>query len=118
MKKLMLGAAVLVSATAAWASDPMAARFGNTVTITDSKGAVMKLMYKQGGAMDVKLPDGTAGTGTWVVKDGKLCVTSNVGPTANKEQCNALTEHKVGDTWDVTLADGSKAKAALVAGTN
>ena len=50
------------------------------------------------------------------VKDGKLCVTLDAGPTAGKEGCNPFADHKVGDTRDVTLADGTKSKAALVAG--
>ena len=117
MKRFVFGlVAAAALSTAAFASDPMANRYGNTVVITDAKGGVLKLMYDQGGAMSVVLPDGTKGTGKWAVKDGKLCVTADSGPTAGKEQCNPLTDHKVGDEWEVPMADGTKAKAKLVAG--
>jgi hypothetical protein len=116
MKKIALGLAVAAMlSTAALASDPMATRYENTVTITDANGTT-KIYYNKDGTMTTVLPDGTKGTGKWTAKDGKVCVTLDSGPNAGKEGCNPLTERKVGDTWDVTLADGTKAKATLVAG--
>lgn len=116
MKKLALGLlAAAALATAAIASDPMASRYENTVTITDANGTT-KIHYNKDGTLTTIAPDGTKGTGKWAVKDGKLCVTLDSGPNAGREGCNPMTERKVGDTWDVTLADGTKAKAALVAG--
>lgn len=116
MKRFVLGLAAAVALSATAYADVMASRYGNTVTITDAKGGVMKLMYDQDGKMSVVLPDGTKSTGKWALKDGKLCITADAGPTAGKEQCNAVAEHKVGDEWDVPMADGTKAKAKLVAG--
>jgi hypothetical protein len=116
MKRLILGLAAAAALSTAAFADAMANRFGNTVTITDAKGAVMKLMYNQDGTLDVVMPDGTKAKAKWVVKDGKLCVTAEAGPTAGKEQCNPLTDHKVGDEWEVPMADGTKGKAKLVAG--
>lgn len=116
MKRFVLGLAAAAALSSAAFADPMANRYGNTVVITDAKGGVLKLMYDQGGAMSVVLPDGTKSTGKWAVKDGKLCVTADAGPTAGKEQCNPLADHKVGDTWEVPMADGTKATAKLVAG--
>jgi hypothetical protein len=120
MKKLALGLVAAVALTgaalAAAPADPMASRYENTVTLTDAKGAVTKVHYNKDGTMTVTQPDGAKVTGKWTLKDGKLCVTLDAGPTAGKEGCNPFADHKVGDTWDVTLADGTKSKAALVAG--
>jgi YD repeat-containing protein len=116
MKRFVLGFAAAVALSSAAFADVMANRYGNTVVITDSKGAVTKLMYDQDGKMSIAMPDGTKGTGKWALKDGKLCITADAGPTAGKEQCNAVVDHKVGDEWDVPLADGTKGKAKLVAG--
>lgn len=117
MKRFVFGlAAAAIMSAAAFASDVMANRYGNTVVITDAKGGVMKLMYDQDGKLTVVLPDGTKSTGKWALKDGKLCVTADAGPTAGKEQCNPVADHKVGDEWEVPMADGTKAKAKLVAG--
>lgn len=121
MKKLALGLFAAVALTGAAladapAADPMASRYENTVTLTDAKGAVTKVHYNKDGTLTVIQPDGAKVTGKWALKDSKLCVTLDAGPAAGKEGCNPFAEHKVGDTWDVTLADGTKSKAALVAG--
>jgi hypothetical protein len=115
MKRFVIAFAAAALSSAAFA-DVMASRYGNTVTVTDSKGGVMKLMYDNDGKMSVVMPDGTKGTGKWALKDGKLCITPDQGPTAGKEACNPTAEHKVGDEWEVPLPDGTKGKAKLVAG--
>lgn len=117
MKKLALGlVAAAMLAGAAIAADPMESRYDNTVTLTMADGATTKIHYNKDGTMATVQPDGSKGTGKWAMKDGKLCVTLDQGPTAGKESCNPFVERKVGDSWEVTLGDGSKAKAALVAG--
>lgn len=117
MRKLALGLVASVFAFgAAHAGDLMASRYENTVTITDAAGAVTKIYYNKDGTMKTVLPDGSVGTGKWAVKDGKLCVTLNEGPNAGMENCNPLVDRKVGEEWEVPLADGSKLKVKLVAG--
>ena len=119
MKRMLMGVAALaLGTTLAFASaDPMAGRYGNTTTVTNAKGEVTKLHYNQDGTMAVILPDGTKTTGKWAMKDGKLCVTADAGPQKGQEQCSQFAgEKKVGDTWEITLGDGTKAKVALVAG--
>lgn len=108
-------AAVMFAGAAIAAADPMASRYENTVTLTDANG-VTKIYYNKDGTLATSLPNGTKGTGKWSLKDGKLCVTLDQGPNAGNENCSPFVERKVGDTWDVTLGDGTKAKAALVAG--
>ena len=116
MKKIVLGlAAAIMLAGTALAADLMASRYDNTTTITDANGTT-KIHYNKDGTLVTVLPNGTKGTGKWVVKGDKLCVTADSGPSANQENCSPLVERKVGDTWDVTLADGTKVKVALVAG--
>ena len=116
MKKIILGlATAIVFAGAALAADLMASRYDNTTTITDANGTT-KILYNKDGTLTTILPTGAKGTGKWVVKGDKLCVTADSGPSANMENCSPLVERKVGDTWDVTLADGTKVKVALVAG--
>jgi hypothetical protein len=118
MKKIVLGlVAALVFVGAAIAADLMASRYENTVTLTDATG-VTKIYYNKDGTLTTILPNGTKGTGKWVVKGDKLCVTLDAGPSAGQETSTPLVERKVGDTWDVTLADGTKVKVALVAGRN
>jgi opacity protein-like surface antigen len=120
MKRILAGIAVAVFSTSlafAAAEDPMASRYDNTVTITNAKNEVTKLHYNKDGTVAVTNPDGTKGTGKWAMKADKLCVTPDAGPMAGKEQCSAFTAgKKVGDSWDQTLADGSKVKVAIVAG--
>jgi hypothetical protein len=119
MKRIMLGVAALALSTslAIAADDPLANRYGNTTVVTNAKGEVTKLTYKKDGTMGVVLPDGTKGTGKWKHADGKLCITPDAGPMAGKEQCNPFDpSKKAGDSWEITTADGSKVKVAIVAG--
>lgn len=120
MKRILAGVAIAVFSTSlafAAAEDPMQSRYDNTVTITNAKGEVTKLHYNKDGTLAVTQADGTKGTGKWKLSGDKLCVTPDAGPTAGKEQCSPFTAgKKVGDSWDQTLADGSKVKVAIVAG--
>lgn len=119
MKRILAGVAVaLLSSSLAFAADdPMQSRYDNTVTVTNTKNEVTKLHYNKDGTLNVTLPDGTKTTGKWALKDGKLCVTADAGPTKGQEQCNAFdATKKVGDSWEITGADGSKSKVAIVAG--
>ena len=120
MKRILAGVAIAVFSTSlafAAAEDPMAVRYENTVTVTNAKGEVTKLHYNKDGTVNVVLPDGTKATGKWALKDGKLCVTPDAGPTKGQEQCNAFDgTKKPGDSWELTAADGSKSKVAIVAG--
>jgi opacity protein-like surface antigen len=119
MKRILAGVAVAVfsASLAIAADDPMQSRYDNTVTITNAKGEVTKLHYNKDGTVNVVLPDGSKASGKWALKDGKLCVTADAGPTKGKEQCNAFDgTKKVGDTWELAAPDGTKSKVAIVAG--
>src|SRR5262245_31483048 len=117
MKRILTAVAVAaLSASLAMASDdPMANRYGNTVTATNAKGEVTKLMYAKGGGLTIVLPDGTKITGKWAIKDSKLCITADAGPMKGQEQCNPFDpSKKVGDSWEIPAADGTKTKVAIV----
>lgn len=95
----------------------MASRYGNTVAITNAKGEATKILYNEDGTLTVVQPDGTKATGKWKLKGDTLCVTPDAGPMAGKEQCSPFVAgQKAGDSWDQTLADGSKVKVAITAG--
>jgi len=119
MKRILAGVAVAMLSTslAFAADDPMAGRYGNTVVVKYANGSEVKLHYNQDGTLEVINPDGSKGTGKWAMKDGKLCVTADAGPNAGKEQCSAFTAgKKAGDSWDQSLADGTKVQVSIVAG--
>jgi hypothetical protein len=119
MKRILAGIALATfSASLAFAADdPMASRYDNTVVLKMADGKETKLHYNKDGTLGVTQPDGTKGTGKWKLNGDKLCVTPDAGPTAGKEQCSAFTAgKKVGDSWEQTLADGSKAQVSIVAG--
>ena len=67
MRTLLLAAAFAVcSASLAHAADIMAARYGNTTLVTDSKGVETKIYYKADGTLTGKQADLNF-TGTWKV---------------------------------------------------
>ena len=119
MKRILASVAfaVLSTSLAFAAADPMEGRYGNTVVVTYADGSQIKLHYNKDGTLGVVNPDGSKGTGKWVLKDGKLCVTADAGPNAGKEQCSPFTGgKKAGDSWEQAMADGSKIKVEIVAG--
>lgn len=95
--------------------DSFASYYGNTVTVTNAKGARTVLIDKDG-TYTQKLADGTVATGKWKVDGGSGCfVGDNAAPDA-KPYCVPATAHAVGDTWDLTAPDGTAEKATLTAG--
>ena len=122
MKRILAAAALLAfSATFAIAAaeDPMASRYGNTVVTTTADGKPAgNAYYDADGKVSRKTPDGKEVKGTWKLEGDKLCVTqTDPAPAADaKPTCLPFAAHKDGDTWDVTLPDGTKLKATLKAG--
>jgi hypothetical protein len=123
MKRIMTGIAVaLMSLSFAHAADdPMASRYGNTLVIKGPDGKeVIRLYYDQGGGFSAKAADGKTAKGTWKMDGDKICVTqTEPAPDASmpNPSCQPFTgAHKVGDTWEVTRADGTKLTATLQQG--
>lgn len=113
---LALAGAFLFAATAAYADDPMANTYGNTVTTKSAKtGAVGTLLFNADGTYTATGtgPDGKAITypGKWVTKDSgaTLCLTPQLPagtPNAPGESCSPLAAHPIGEHWTVTNSAG------------
>jgi hypothetical protein len=131
---MRFGAAALVAAFictsgAAWAADPMATTYGNTVTSKNLKtGASAALLFNGDGTYTTKVatPDGKSIEipGTWTVKDGgaTLCLKSGLPPGAPPppsppaENCSPLAVHAIGEHWTVTNTMGDSFDVVVTAG--
>ena len=120
--KRILAAAALAAFSASFAiaaDDPMASRYGNTIATTTADGKPAgNAYYNADHTMSRKTPDGKEMKGTWKLDGDKLCITqTDPAPAPDmKPTCLPFAQHKVGDSWDVTLPDGTKLKATLKAG--
>ena len=118
----LAGAFVLAMGTAAYADDPMAATYGNTVTTMNSKtGAMGTLLFNADGTYTANGtgPDGKPLTypGSWATKDGgaTLCLTPNI-PNGPGATCSPLSVHPVGQHWTVTNSAGDSFDVVITAG--
>ncbi len=109
---LALAGAFLLAGTAAYAADPMADTYGNTVTTKNAKtGATGTLLFNADGSYTATGagPDGKAMSypGKWVTKDNgaTLCLTPSV-PNGPGESCSPVAAHPVGEHWTVTNSAG------------
>ncbi len=123
---LALAGALFFVATAAYADDPMATTYGNTVTTKNAKtGAVGTLMFNADGTYTANGtgPDGKPITygGKWVAKDNgaTLCLTPQLPPNtpnAPGESCSPLSIHPIGEHWTVTNSTGDSFDVVVTAG--
>ena len=123
MKLILMGVAALALSTtfAIAADDPMASRYGNTVVAKGADGKeVGRTYYNADGSYTRKTADGKESKGTWKMDGGKVCLaqTEPAPPAAMAAPvCVPFPGAKnVGDSWDVTLPDGTKLTASLVKG--
>lgn len=118
----LAGAAVLF-AGAAYAADPMANTYTNTVMTKDkATGQTSALMFNQdmtftGKTTDAKGQPVTYG-GTWSLKDGDktICLVPSGQTAALKPSCSPLEAHNVGDTWTVTNDQNQTFDVSITAG--
>ena len=113
MKRIAAAAMFLALAAAPAFADATADAFAaNTVVATGANGAVLKFKFNPGGAYTMTAGDQTI-TGAWAVEGGQFCIT----PQGGDKSCSPYAANrKVGDTWQVTGADGVAYTVALVAG--
>ena len=121
----LAGAAVLFAGTA-WADDPMANTYGNTITTKNhANGAVGTLFFNSNMTYTGKATDAKGQpvqyTGKWMTKDdGKsICLTPDAPPNAPNPpmtSCSPLEMHKVGDSWVVTNDQKETYDVSLTAG--
>lgn len=116
IRTLIASAFALTALTGVALADPMASRYGNTTVITNAKGEVTKLFYDEGGTFTGVSPQGEF-KGTWAIADGAICLTqTEPAPPADAQPiCNPVSEHAVGDKWELGEGD-QKVTIELVAG--
>ncbi len=119
---LALAGAFVLVATAAYADDPMAVTYGNTVTTKDTKTGVSgTLLFNADGTYtaDSTGADGKPITypGKWATKDSgaTLCLTPSV-PNGPGESCSPLAVHPVGEHWTVTNSAGQSFDVVVTTG--
>jgi hypothetical protein len=111
MKRIALGlAALAVSAVAAHA-DPFAAAYGNTVTQATPDGKKTIIYVNADKTWERHMSDGMVLKGTYSWQDAThACFTlTDPAPSdpAHATSCSEIKdEHKLGDTWTETMADG------------
>jgi len=104
MLKSTIGAvAALVLLSGAALADQMEAAYGNTVVITDGKGAVTKWYGNADGTWTQTTPAGATETGTWTMKDpNTACFTMTEpapGPDYQPNCADVAIKRAVGDKW-------------------
>ena len=122
MRKLLLAAAALLVAAPALAGT-MDSTYGNTVTVTNTKGEVTTLLFEADGTYVAKGTDDkgapVTGGGKWAIKDGKYCATANAveGQPEPKESCTEYVDGKVaGDKWEQKGTEGEAITVEIKAG--
>ena len=130
MRKIALwGVSALVAMSFAGAvmaaDDPMAAVYGNTVTVTNAKGETSKLWIAKDGTFKGEGAKGEKFTGKWALKENntKYCSTVDLpanapaGTPAPKESCSEFKgSHKAGDKWEQNDAMNAKITVEIKAG--
>ncbi len=121
-----LAGAVMIIAGAAYAGDPMAATYANTVVSKDeATGVSSRLMFNKDGSYTGQTvgQDGkpVSFTGTWTLKDGDktICLSAAAAAGAKeapKASCSPLMAHNVGDSWKVTTDQKQTFDVSIVAG--
>ena len=116
VSSFVLAGALALAATAAYADDPMATTYGNTVVTKNNKTSAMgQLFFNADGSYMAKGTDPTGKAveypGKWEVKDNgaTLCLTPQLPPdTPNPppSSCSPLTVHPIGEHWTVTNSMG------------
>lgn len=117
--------AAVLFATAAYADDPMANTYGNTVTTKSEKtGAAGKLMFNADGTYTAVATDEKGQPinygGSWTLKDGgaTICLAPQLpeGTPGSAPSCSPLVKHAVGDSWTTTNSLGETFDVSIVAG--
>ncbi len=116
-----LACAGALFATAAYADDPMANTYNNTVTTKNTKtGAVGTLLFNADGTYTANGtgPDGKAATypGKWTTKDGGATLCLQPGLPNAPESCSPLATHAIGEHWTVTNSAGDSFDVVISAG--
>lgn len=112
MRLIVALVVALFSMTGFALADPMAAFYGNTVTVENPEAGERKVHINEDGTYSQVMPDGTAAEGTWEVKGEEACFSSG----ENEPYCVPVEERSVGDTWEMTSPAGVTETATLEEG--
>jgi hypothetical protein len=119
---LALAGAFVLAGTAAYAADPMANTYANTITTKNAKtGTTGTLLFNADGTYTINgtTPDGkpVAIPGKWATKDSgaTLCLSPSA-PAGAPETCSPLSVHPVGEHWTVTNSAGDSFDVVMTAG--
>ena len=121
MKRILLAAAaVCFVSTAAYAGDPFAVAYGNTVTQTFPDGTKMTTYVNPDHTWEQRVGDKVV-KGIYAWKDDThVCFTVTDPAPADPSKatgCNEIKgDHKVGDTWTEATPDGKTITMAITAG--
>lgn len=89
------------------------ASFGNTLSATDANGGVTRYFFNDDRTYSMTLADGARIEGVWQADAQQTCLT----PTGGQQSCNPFeSDHVLGDTWNVTMPDGSVLIVAITPG--
>lgn len=115
IKKIAAGVAMAIALSAGSAlADTVQNSFGNTITVTDGNGTVVRYLFNADNTFSVIAPDGTTSQGTYAIANGQICFTQQSG---GDPACTAYVGDKnVGDTWTQTATDGGQITVSIVAG--
>jgi hypothetical protein len=123
---MALAGAALLFSSAAWADDPMANTYGNSVNTKDeATGQTSVLLFNQDNTYTGKTT-GSNGqpvtySGTWSLKDGgkTICLAPTLpagSANAAAPSCSPLEAHNVGDSWVVTNDQNQRFDVSITAG--
>jgi len=128
-RTIALSGAMILFAGSAFADDPMANTYANTVMTTNkATNAAGTLLFNQDGTYAGKTSDAKGNPvsylGHWTLKDSgtTICLTIDTPPNAPanaqmpKPSCSPLQKHAVGDKWSVTNDQGETFDISLTAG--
>jgi hypothetical protein len=121
MKKSVVAAVAFVAMTGSALADPFASFYGNSVQLIMSDGTKMYFFINQDMTYEQHFADGSISKGTYAWKDSETACFTQTAPVpsspANATTCyDHQTDHKVGDSWSVTGADGKVITLTLIAG--
>ena len=123
---LALAGGMLLASTAAYADDPMANTYANSVMTKSAKtGQSATLLFNADGTYMTKGMDASGKAveypGKWALKDGgkTICLAPELPPNtpnAPPASCSPLETHNVGDNWSVTNDQGETFQVSITAG--
>ena len=128
---IAISTGLVLASSAAFADDPMANFYANTVVSKDNSmpaAPPVSLYFNKDGTYTAKGADAKGQpvslSGAWIEKDGgkTICLTPNLpanapaGTPAPKQACGALSPHNVGDNWTFANDQNQTFSVSLVAG--